>query len=42
MLARHGLRRETAEALDRLERDDAALAADLRASLRQWSQSSIR
>jgi hypothetical protein len=36
ILARHGLRTETMAALDRLEQDDAALAADLRESLRRW------
>jgi anti-sigma factor RsiW len=36
ILARHGLRTETMAALDRLEGDDAALATDLRESLRRW------
>jgi hypothetical protein len=36
ILAHHGLRTETLATLDRLERQDAALAADLRASLRRW------
>lgn len=36
ILAHHGLRTETLAALDRLEGQDAALAADLRASLRHW------
>jgi hypothetical protein len=37
ILARHGLRTEALAALDRLGRSDAALAADLRESLRRWS-----
>lgn len=38
ILARHGLRDETLAELDRLERSDAALAAELRDSLRNWSR----
>jgi hypothetical protein len=36
ILARYGLRDETLAALDRLEQSDAALARDLRQSLRSW------
>ncbi len=36
ILARHGLRDETLEALERLGRSDEALAADLRESVRRW------
>ncbi|HEX7153235.1 MAG TPA: hypothetical protein VF618_17250 [Thermoanaerobaculia bacterium] len=38
LLARHGLRDETLEAIDRLEGSDAALAADLRESVEGWSR----
>ena len=37
ILARHGLRNEALTALDQLKRSDAALAADLRKSLLDWS-----